>query len=297
MPKNRLVWSPPNAADGGWQTIYKDTAEIDPDNPPGPLDVLPLQASGYDDYSVLEGVTYHYAIGVTVGGREVIGESFAITAQEPPPRFVNASGILGSNPVTSLTAQIPRPREGDVLVAYGFRRAPVATPAGWTDVGAPPDRTSGTQQWAYCFWKVSDGTEREVTVAYDPEVTEPMGLSVFVVRHDTQPINVVPLGRFRQPDGRINATALGNTAASTRGLVAVCFDWSATNTSGNSWVRKNTPDAWPATVTWTRVGYSGGLQCAAFLVDAQADQEIRIPFTASYSYTVSRSEIWLAFTI
>lgn len=299
MAKNRLVWSPVPAQEDG-QKVYRDLSPIDSGNLPSPIGELFPDDSVFEDDTADGGTSYHYAIGSFADNDVKIGSSVEVSAVESLPRFVTATRMTSSDSRASITVTIPDHKAGDVLVAFGLRRAPIATPSGWTSAGTVPNPGSGAgfNQWTYCFWKVSDGTEESVTVAYSPAATERLTLSVAIIRHDTKPVSVSTLGLVRHPTGGANSVSHSVTNGAQRALLLVVTSWIYASTSGVTFVENWSPRAWAFDYLRMDTGQWGQLRYLGFFTEADQNEAVTINRNIDADNSAdSLSDIWLAFTV
>lgn len=294
MANNRIVWDPPKGHQG-WQNIYRSASTIDPNNPPTPIGYVAGSYSSYDDTTAVEGASYYYAIGLEDRNGEVqVGDSFPVTTEEVLPRFVNGSSISESPSRTSATEIFPQPLQaGDLIVVYGFRRAALVVPAGWTDVGSHP---SGGDVNPFCLWKISDGTETDITLSFVGGVSARLSTSSLVMRHDHSPIQVELLGTDWH-SGRVSSSPLQIQNGNKRAMLLAVIGWGYAATAGGSYL-----SGWPAGVWAPSRPYIfpvkvDGLRHTGFLREAAPNENVSFTFTSSDVHNSdARGDIWLAIT-
>lgn len=86
MPFVRLTWTDNSTGEDGYR-IYRDLLEINLGDLPTPLVELDPDTISYDDMTVSEGETYHYALSAYKGTEELFAPQVTVTV-EPTPIFI-----------------------------------------------------------------------------------------------------------------------------------------------------------------------------------------------------------------
>ncbi len=238
MAKVRLTWKDRELAEDGVQ-IFRDPAPIDPQALPAPLASVPAGRGVFEDQTAPAGVQQHYYVAPFVNEEVGEGVARAVTPEEELPRFLYATqqiqlGYNGDG--ATLTLTVPDCKAGDLLVIFGARRdAWVSTPPGWTLGPEPADADNGFQQWTFALWKIADGSESGAQVTLQQASNVRLMASIAVIRHDSKPLQVTPLGASRIK-GPLRAAAFTFTNTNKPALVMVCTSWIYQTTSGESYV-------------------------------------------------------------
>lgn len=239
MAKVRLTWKDQKLAEDGVR-IFRDTAPIDPQALPAPLASVPVGRGVFEDKTAPAGVQQHYYVAPFVNDEVGEGVARAVTPAEELPRFLYATQQIQrgyNNDGATLTLTVPDCKAGDLLVIFGARRdAWVSTPPGWTLGPVPADSDNpSVVQWTFAMWKIADGSEPGTQVTLQQASNVQLMASIAVIRHDSEPIQVTPLGTSRINGSPISAP-FTFTNTNKPALVMVCTSWAYQTSSSECYI-------------------------------------------------------------
>lgn len=305
VAKIRLTWKDNRLSEDGVR-IYRSTTPIDPEALPAPLASVPVGQEVYEDKTVTAETTYHYYVAPFDGPEIGAGSASSVVATEDVPRFLYATQQISlgyDNDGQTLTIRVPDCRAGDLLVLFGLRRSAfTSTPADWA-VGPTPANAQNASipQWTFALWKIADGSEPGTILTLQQTNNVRMSATIAVIRHDSRPINVTPLGTARF-DGVPDAQPYSFTNIDKPALVMSILSWTFQTTSGSSnfiWNNTRMIPVFRPTVVPINEPTTRQYRSFAFFVKAAANEVFNsgVMDFGTDNETDSRSDIHLAFWV